>query len=79
MNLNANSFIIQVFAVDVRIGQWLPIDYGRLLNIARNMRFVIYVIKMKLGMNSIRKDYINTYFIKRPSAIKFGHLIKTKN
>jgi hypothetical protein len=52
LNLNANSFIIQVFAVDVRIGQWLPIDYGRLLNIARNMRFVIYVIKMKLGMNA---------------------------
>ena len=45
---------------------------------------------MKLGMNattcwnamflnSIRKDYIDTYFIKRPSAIQFGHLMKTKN
>ena len=45
---------------------------------------------MKLGMNAttcwnaiflnnIRKDYIDTYFIKRPSAIQFGHLMKTKN
>ena len=46
---------------------------------------------MKLGMNTttfwnanfltvcIRKDYIDTYFIKLPSAIKFGQLMNTKN
>ena len=30
----------------------LPIEYGRWHNIARNMHFVIYVIKTKLGMNA---------------------------
>ena len=51
--------------------------------------FVIYVIKMKLGMNAttfwnanfltVFEKTIDTYFIKRPSAIKFGHSMKTKN
>ena len=37
---------------DVRtLNHKLPIEYGRCHNMARNMRFVIYVIKMKLGMN----------------------------
>ena len=33
-----------------------------------------YILECKL-FNTIRKDYIDTYFIKRPSAIKFGHLM----
>ena len=38
---------------DVRtLNHKLPIEYGRCHNMARNMRFVIYVIKMKLGMNA---------------------------
>ena len=68
----------------------LPIKYGRWHNIARNMRFCNLCNRNEIGdechyilecnfFNSIRKDYIDTYFIKRPSAIKFGHLMKTKN
>jgi hypothetical protein len=44
---------------------------------------------MKLGMNAttfwnanfltVFEKTIDTYFIKRPSAIKFGHSMKTKN
>ena len=34
-----------------------------------------YILECKF-FNSVRKDYINTYFIKLPSAIQFGHLIK---
>ena len=68
----------------------LPIEYGRWHNIARNRCFCNlcnqneigdechYILKCKL-FNRIRKDYIDTYFIKRPSAIKFGHLMKRKN
>ena len=68
----------------------LPIEYGRWHNIARNMHFrnlcnqneigdeCHYILECKF-FNSIQKDYIDTYFIKRPSAIKFGHLMKTKN
>ena len=37
-----------------------------------------YILECKF-FNGLRKDYIDTYFIKRPSAIKFGHLMKTKN
>jgi hypothetical protein len=37
-----------------------------------------YILECKFA-NNIRKDYIGTYFIKRPSAIKFGRLMKTKN
>ena len=37
-----------------------------------------YILEWKFA-NNIRKDYIGTYFIKRPSAIKFGRLMKTKN
>ena len=36
-----------------------------------------YILECRF-FNSIRKDYIETYFIKRPSAIQFGHLMKTK-
>ena len=45
---------------------------------------------MKLGMNTtmfwnanylrvFKKSILNTYFRKRPSALKFGQLMKTKN
>jgi hypothetical protein len=37
-----------------------------------------YILECKL-FSTIRKYYIDTYFIKRPSAIKFGHLMKKKN
>jgi hypothetical protein len=36
-----------------------------------------YILECKL-FSTIRKYYIDTYFIKRPSAIKFGHLMKKK-
>jgi hypothetical protein len=36
-----------------------------------------YILECKF-FKSIRKDYNGTYFIKRPSAIKFDQLMKTK-
>jgi hypothetical protein len=64
--------------------------YGRWHNIARNMRFCNLCIKKEIGdechyiseckfFNSIRNNCIDTYCIKHPSAIKFGHLMKTTN
>ena len=39
-----------------------------------------YILECKF-FNSVRKEYIDAYFRKRPStaALKFGQLMKTKN
>ena len=70
----------------------LPIECRRWQNIARNMRFCNLCNQNKIGeeyryileckfFNSVRKEYIDAYFRKRPStaALKFGQLMKTKN
>ena len=34
-----------------------------------------YILKSKF-FNSVRKEYIDSYFRKRPNALKFGQLMK---